>query len=227
MDEDCIPIDDTLLDVSGIQAETTCHNPRKRTREEAPLSPNRVSSHSVQGIRQRSSPPRVPTASTSSSKVSDLTLTCQDGTVFQMAEFMKLMMEQLKTTNKVLSKGEESESTKRLRMAEAEVIIFHGFNYLNSVLKNEEETPILVTGAVSDNAHDTLSWELRCKLRPVNIPPELLYKQQKVPTDARPVLGRSLVTNHVLPFNINETTGKKRHDLLQVLLRIHISKIMS
>ena len=39
-----------------------------------------------------------------------------------MAEFMKLMMEQLKTTNKVLSKGEESESTKRLRLAEAEVI---------------------------------------------------------------------------------------------------------
>ena len=43
-----------------------------------------------------------------------------------MAEFMKLMMEQLKTTNKVLSKGEESESTKRLRLAEAEVFIFGG-----------------------------------------------------------------------------------------------------
>ena len=54
---------------------------------------------------------------------------------------------------------------------------------------------------------------MRCKLRPVNMPPELLYKQHKVPTDARPVLGRSLVTNHVLPFNINETTVKKRHDL--------------
>ena len=46
--------------------------------------------------------------------------------MFQMAEFMKLMMEQLKTTNKVLSKGEESESTKRLRLAEAEVFIFGG-----------------------------------------------------------------------------------------------------
>ena len=49
------------------------------------------------------------------------------------------------------------------------------------------------------------------------MPPEMLYKQRKVPTDARPVLGRSLVTNHVLPFNINETTVKKRHDLLQVI----------
>ena len=124
MDEDCIPIDDTLLDVSAIQANTTSHNPRKRTRAETVLSPARLETHSVQGIRQRYSPPRGPTAPASSSNVSDLTLTCQDGTVFQMAEFMKLMMEQLKTTNKVLSKGEESESSKRLRMAEAEVLIF-------------------------------------------------------------------------------------------------------
>ena len=49
------------------------------------------------------------------------------------------------------------------------------------------------------------------------MPPEVLYKQHKVPTDVRPVLGRSLVTNHILPFNINETTVKKRHDLLQVI----------
>ena len=130
VEEDCIPIDDTLLDVSAIPANTTCHNPRKRTREETSLSPARLASHSVQGIRQRSSPPRVPAAPTSSSNVSDLTLTCQDGTVFQMAEFMKLMMEQLKTTNKVLSKGEESESSKRLRMAEAEVLIFLSPFYL-------------------------------------------------------------------------------------------------
>ena len=123
MDEDCIPIDDTLLDVSAIPANTTSLNPRKRTRAETNLSPARVETHRVQGIRQRPSPPRGPTAPASSSSVSDLTLTCQDGTVFQMAEFMKLMMEQLKTTNKVLSKGEESESSKRLRLAEAEVII--------------------------------------------------------------------------------------------------------
>ena len=127
VDEDCIPIDDTLLDVSAIPANTTSLNPRKRPRAETNLSPARVETHRVQGIRQRPSPPRGPTApASSSSSVSDLTLTCQDGTVFQMAEFMKLMMEQLKTTNKVLSKGEESESTKRLRLAEAEVFIFCG-----------------------------------------------------------------------------------------------------
>ena len=41
--------------------------------------------------------------------------------MFQMADFMKVIMEQMKTTNKVLSKGEESETTKRLRLAEADV----------------------------------------------------------------------------------------------------------
>ena len=80
-----------------------------------------------------------------------------------------------------------------------------------------------MNGSVSDNAHDILAWELRCKLRPVNMPPEMLYKQRKVPTDARPVLGRLLVTNHVLPFNINETTVKKHHDLLQV---VHLEPIL-
>ena len=59
------------------------------------------------------------------------------------------------------------------------------------------------------------------------MPPELLYKQHKVPTDARPVLGRSLVTNHVLPFNINETTVKKRHDLLQVLTQTYEPRLMT
>ena len=121
VEEDCIPIEDSMLDVSVIQDTTTHVNHGKRTRVEANLSPVREDTHRVQGIRQRTSPTPGPSAP-SSSNGSDLTLTCKDGTVFQMAEFMKLMMEQLKTTNKVLSKGEECESTKRLRLAEAEVI---------------------------------------------------------------------------------------------------------
>ena len=52
---------------------------------------------------------------------SALTLTTSDGTKFHMADFMKVVMEQMKTTHKVLSKDEESETTKRLRLAEAEV----------------------------------------------------------------------------------------------------------
>ena len=111
-----------MLDGSVIQDTTTQVNPGKRTRVEANLSPVRVDTHRVHGIRERTPPVSVPSAFSSSSNGSDLTLTCKDGTVFQMAEFMKLMMEQMKTTNKVLSKGEESESTKRLRLAEAEVI---------------------------------------------------------------------------------------------------------
>ena len=122
-DNDCIPqIEDSLLDGSVIQATTTQGNPGKRTRVDANLSPVRVDTHRVQGIRERTSPTSAPSVPSSSSNGSDLTLTWKDGTVFQMAEFMKLMMKQMKTTNKVLSKGEESESTKRLRLAEAEVI---------------------------------------------------------------------------------------------------------
>ena len=122
IEDDYIPIEDSMLDGSVIQDTTTQVNPGKRTRVDANLSPVRVDTHRVHGIRERTSPVSAPSAPSSSSNGSDLTLTCKDGTVFQMAEFMKLMMEQLKTTNKVLSKGEESESTKRLRLAEAEVI---------------------------------------------------------------------------------------------------------
>ena len=118
MDDDCIPVKDSMLDGSVIQDTTTLVNPAKRPRVDANLSPVRVDTHRVNGIRERSSPVSAPSAS----NVSDVTLTCKDGTVFPMGEFMKLMMEQLKTTNKVLSKGEESESKKRLRLAEAEVI---------------------------------------------------------------------------------------------------------
>ena len=50
-----------------------------------------------------------------------LIITTSDGTSFFVADFMKVVMEQMKTTNKVLSEDEESETTKRLRLVEAEV----------------------------------------------------------------------------------------------------------
>ena len=82
----------------------------------------------------------------------------------------------------------------------------------------------MVEGAVSDNAHDVISWEIRSKLRSLDIPPETLYKNYKVPTFARPVLGRSLLTNHRMPYVVNETTTKKRHDLLQNIPVHHYSQ---
>ena len=45
-----------------------------------------------------------------------------------------------------------------------------------------------------------------------------------VPVFARPVLGRSLVTNHILPFPVNETAVKKRHDLLAAVPVHHYSQ---
>ena len=50
-------------------------------------------------------------------------LTSSDGSTFNVADFMKVVMQTMQTTNKVLSKDQESESTKRLRLAEAEVHI--------------------------------------------------------------------------------------------------------
>lgn len=82
----------------------------------------------------------------------------------------------------------------------------------------------MVKGTVSDNTHDILSWDIRAKLRPVNIAPEVLYKTHKVPTFVRPVLARSLVTNHCMPYSFNETTTEKRHGLLQYIPIHHYSQ---
>ena len=52
-------------------------------------------------------------------------LTTSDGSTFHVVDFMKVIMESMQTTNKVLSKDQESESTKQLRLAEAEVHIVY------------------------------------------------------------------------------------------------------
>ena len=112
VEDDCIThVEDSLLDGSVIQTTSVPNNSGKRSRVEAHLSPVRENTHRVQGIRQQTSPASAAPGPSSSQNGSALTLTCNDGTVFQMAEFMKVVMEQMKTTNKVLSKGEESETT--------------------------------------------------------------------------------------------------------------------
>ena len=114
---------------------------------------------------------------------------------------MNAMMMQIHSVNKLVSKQEESETTRKRRLEETEVLLF-GSNILDISfsLQNEEETPILVEGMVSDNAHDKISWDIRSKLRPLNISPAEMYKDRRVPTCVRPVLGRSLLTNHRMPY---------------------------
>ena len=51
-----------------------------------------------------------------------------------------------------------------------------------------------------------------------------MYKDCRIPTCVRPVLGRSLLTNHRMPYSINECTTKKRHDLLQSIPVHHYSQ---
>ena len=58
----------------------------------------------------------------------------------------------------------------------------------------------------------------------MNIPPTEMYKDRHVPTCVRPILGRSLLTNHRIPNCINECTTKKRHDLLKSIPVHHYSQ---
>ena len=51
---------------------------------------------------------------------SSFTITTSDGTPFHIGDFMKVVMKQMENTNKVLAKDEESETTKRIRLAETE-----------------------------------------------------------------------------------------------------------
>ena len=51
-----------------------------------------------------------------------------------------------------------------------------------------------------------------------------MYKDRHVPTCVRPILGRSLLTNHRIPNCINECTTKKRHDLLKSIPVHHYSQ---
>ena len=51
---------------------------------------------------------------------SSFTITTSDGTPLHIGDFMKVVMKQMENTNKVLAKDEESESKKRIRLAETE-----------------------------------------------------------------------------------------------------------
>ena len=51
-----------------------------------------------------------------------------------------------------------------------------------------------------------------------------MYKDRRIPTCVRPVLGRSLLTNHRMPYSINECTTKKRNDLLHSIPVHHYSQ---
>ena len=128
LEDDCVltAIEESLSDDSVTCARVSTPAAWKRGREDdhplvtRPVFPNPVG---TSGADTRYTIPRVsptpePVAGTSAGT---LMLTTSDGTSFHDGDFMKVVMEQMKTTNKVLSKDEESETTKRLRLAEAGV----------------------------------------------------------------------------------------------------------
>jgi len=124
LEEDCVlsTIDDSLLDDS-VMISTPATG--KRTREEdnphitKPVVPNPVGTHGA-GPRYtilRVAPTPEPAKESSASS---FTITTSDGTPFRIGDFMKVVMKQMENTNKVLAKDEESETTKRIRLAETE-----------------------------------------------------------------------------------------------------------
>ena len=246
VDEDCSIVDDSLLGNSVDFANgtsSTPHSKRQRSsgvqfREPTTRTPvaNQIPAGSSSASTEASSLTQAPTNTRSTANPpttmsvtntghNTVFLTSSDGNAINMGDVMNAMMMQIHSVNKLVSKQEESETTRKRRLEETEVLLF-GSNILDISfsLQNEEETPILVEGMVSDNAHDKISWDIRSKLRPLNISPAEMYKDRRVPTCVRPVLGRSLLTNHRMPYCINECTTKKRHDLLKSIPVHHYSQ---
>ena len=143
LEDDCVltTLEDSLLDDSVTCARISTPAEAKRGREDDhPLITRRVVPNPVgtQEAGTRYTIPRVsPTPEpVAGSSASSFTITTSDGTLFHIGDFMKDVMKQMKTTYKVLSKDEESETTKRLRLAEAEASFVHyQFDYLLSLLE--------------------------------------------------------------------------------------------
>ena len=192
VDEDCSIVDDSLLGNSVDFANGTAstpHSKRQRSsgvqfREPTTRTPvaNQIPAGSSSASTGASSLTQAPTNTRSTANpptIMSVTntghntvfLTSSDGNAINMGDVMNAMMMQIHSVNKLVSKQEESETTRKRRLEETEVLLF-GSNilYISFSLQNEEETPILVEGKVSDNAHDKISWDIRFKLRPLNIP---------------------------------------------------------
>ena len=124
LEEDCVlsTMDDSLLDDSVM---LTTPAASKRPREDdnphvtRPVVPNPVG---AQGALSNYRIPRVAPVSEQVKETSpgSITISTSDGQFIHMGDFMKVVMKQMENTNKVLSKDEESESRKRLRLAETE-----------------------------------------------------------------------------------------------------------
>ena len=124
LEEDCVlsTMDDSLLDDSVM---LTTPAASKRPREDdnphvtRPVVPNPVG---AQAALSNYRIPRVAPVSEQAKETSpgSITISTSDGQFIHMGDFMKVVMKQMENTNKVLAKDEESESKKRLRLAETE-----------------------------------------------------------------------------------------------------------
>ena len=119
MEEDCVlsTMDDSLLDDSVIP---TTPAPSKRPREDEISHVTRPVVHNPVGAPAALSSYRIPRVATATEPAKEPTPGSITIATSDFSDFMKVVMKQMENTNKVLAKDEESESRKRLRLAETE-----------------------------------------------------------------------------------------------------------
>ena len=65
---------------------------------------------------------------------------------------------------------------------------------------------------LKDDAHDTLDLKLMQRLRPINACPFTYYKKGAFERVERPIHGRGLFTEHLMPASVHEGTVCRMHD---------------
>ena len=123
LEDDCVlsTMDDSLLDDSVIATTPA----QKRLRDDEISHAPRPVVHNPVGAQAALTNYRIPRVATVSEQAKEtspgsITISTSDGQFIHMGDFMKVVMKQMENTNKVLAKDEESESKKRLRLAETE-----------------------------------------------------------------------------------------------------------
>ena len=123
MEDDCVlsTMDDSLLDDSVIATTPA----QKRLRDDEISHAPRPVVHNPVGAQAALTNYRIPRVATVSEQAKEtspgsITISTSDGQFIHMGDFMKVVMKQMENTNKVLAKDEESESKKKLRLAETE-----------------------------------------------------------------------------------------------------------
>ena len=76
-------------------------------------------------------------------------------------------------------------------------------------IREEGPEMVKIDRPIRYDAHTTIDWDLRTKLRPINLEPSKMYDGTPRSKISKPVLGGSLQIKHMIPGYINESSIKK------------------